>query len=81
MCDLIFIRIEAPHFVAGLDLENKRAAPIISYMLKWNAARIFAYCSKKGWKAEPIRELTQTIWLKMRLKPILFVMGLAMVRP
>ena len=45
-------RITAPHFVAGVVLEDDvvvRAAPIIKYMRGWNSARIKSYTRKKGW--------------------------------
>jgi len=59
------IRIEAPHFVAGietymalgrLDYCEKaypihRVAPIINYMKGWPVHRIFHYCKRKNWKA------------------------------
>lgn len=43
----MFLRIEAPHFVAGID--DEAAAPIIRYMLGWSEQRIFDYCRRKGW--------------------------------
>ena len=43
------IRIEAPHFVAGVEVEI-RAAPIVRYMASWSLKRIRAYCRRKGWK-------------------------------
>lgn len=47
------IRIVAPHFCAGLDLDGSRAtnaAPIISYMRGWTADKIASYCERKGWQ-------------------------------
>jgi hypothetical protein len=51
---VITVRIEAPHFVAGVDVDEKddrvvHAAPIVSYMRGWSAARVLAYCAKKDW--------------------------------
>lgn len=48
------IRILAPHFVAGVDLSARRAAPILSYMRTWSAERIARYCQSKGWQWERI---------------------------
>jgi hypothetical protein len=48
-----FIRIEAPHFVAGAVIENGRvttAAPIIRYMQGQSIEWVMGYCLKKGWK-------------------------------
>lgn len=50
------IIISAPHFVAGLELNKENvcinAAPIIKYMIGWDAMRIIEYCKKKGWSVE-----------------------------
>ena len=45
------IRIEAPHFVAGLVWKQSGSlcAPIIHYMRLWSLAKIFDYCKKKKW--------------------------------
>lgn len=45
-------RIEAPHFVAGGEIDNKciRTAPIIKYMIGWTEQKIIDYCKKKSWK-------------------------------
>lgn len=50
------IRILAPHFVAGIDLDARRAAPILSYMRMWDEARIARYCQSqsKGWRWERV---------------------------
>lgn len=45
-------RIEAPHLVAGGDVQDGRcvrAAPIIRYMEGWTEERIGDYCRCKGW--------------------------------
>lgn len=39
------MRIEAPHFVAGLIID----APIVKYMIGWNTAKVKEYCNKKNW--------------------------------
>jgi hypothetical protein len=44
------IRIEAPHFVAGV-IVGERAAPVISYMRGWTVTQILGYCERKGWSA------------------------------
>lgn len=49
------IRIVAPHFVAGVDVERGRvttAAPIVRYMHGWASDRVFAYAQRKGWAAD-----------------------------
>lgn len=46
------IRISAPHFVAGVDLDTGRAAPIIAYMRTWPVERIAGYCRSKRWQWE-----------------------------
>jgi len=50
------VRIEAPYFVAGVDVSNRtglvvHAAPILKYMRGWTEQRVFQYCDRKGWKA------------------------------
>jgi len=45
-------RIVAPHFVAGVDLTRKKAAPIIHYMAHWSPVQIARYCHRKGWTVE-----------------------------
>jgi len=49
----MLIRIEAPHFVAGIiynESWTSECAPIVSYMRDWNLNEIEGYCKKKGWK-------------------------------
>lgn len=44
--------IDAPHFYAGIVLRKDRvseAAPIVKYMLGWNAERVLEYCQRKKW--------------------------------
>lgn len=46
------IRIEAPTFVAGIELLNGvafRAAPILKYTVGWSQDRILKYASSKRW--------------------------------
>jgi len=48
------VAIDAPHFCAGLVLENDlviRAAPILRYMVGWRRERVMAYARRKGWQA------------------------------
>ena len=52
------IRITAPHFVAGLVLERwlvTRAAPVLSYMVGWEDARVYKYCQRKNWAWEDVQ--------------------------
>ena len=60
----MLIRIDAPHFVAGIVFEYKTnnqnieyckvldVAPIIKYMKKWSIDKVVNYCCKKKWKWE-----------------------------
>ncbi len=48
---MIFLRIVAPHFVAGIVVGH-RAAPIIGYMLTWDERQIRGYCQHKKWKIQ-----------------------------
>lgn len=44
--------IEAPHFVAGAEIEDRlvaRSAPIIAYMRGWDGRQVQLYCRKKSW--------------------------------
>jgi len=47
------IRMEAPHFVAAVDVERGvvvHAAPIVAYMRGWHFARVMDYAQRKGWR-------------------------------
>jgi hypothetical protein len=49
------MRIVAPHFVAGIVLQEEhacRCAPIVNYMLGWTRERIERYCAGKRWRVE-----------------------------
>lgn len=50
----MLIRIVAPHFVAGVELDKNGhvifAAPILRYMMGWHLDRISGYCLRKGWQ-------------------------------
>ena len=46
------VLIDAPHFCAALVAHNGlvvKAAPIIKYMVGWDASRVRDYCRSKGW--------------------------------
>lgn len=49
------ITIDAPHFFAAVIIDKhgrvERAAPILKYMVGWDAARVISYAASKGWKA------------------------------
>jgi hypothetical protein len=47
------IRIEAPHFVAGI-IPRERAAPILAWMLNWSLEAILVYCRRKEWRFQII---------------------------
>jgi hypothetical protein len=49
------IIISAPHFVAGVCLDNDvavRSAPILRYMIGWDFTKIESYVARKNWKWE-----------------------------
>ena len=48
---MTFLRITAPHFVAGVSV-GVLAAPIIGYMRGWSEEKIREYCKRKGWQVE-----------------------------
>jgi len=48
------IRITSPTFVAGVDIDAQRAAPILSFMRLWTYGQIVRYCERKGWQWERI---------------------------
>jgi hypothetical protein len=46
------VRIDAPHFVAGILIENDhvvRGAPIIAWMIGKPEGFVEWYCRRKGW--------------------------------
>jgi hypothetical protein len=51
----LLIRITAPHFVAGAEVEGGKViktAPIIGYMKGWAMAKVKGYCNYKEWRFE-----------------------------
>lgn len=48
------VRIEAPHFVAGI-VRGDLCAQIIHYMRGWTLKQIHSYCANKGWKCDVYR--------------------------
>ncbi len=52
--------IDAPHFYAGIVLQNDRvieAADIVKYMRRWPRDRVRTYCAEKGWKISVVQEV------------------------
>jgi len=52
MSDHVSIRIEAPHFVAGVELHDgivRETAPILHYMLGWTRKEVIEYAERKHW--------------------------------
>lgn len=54
-------RIAAPHFVAGLEYDREGdmvhgCAPIIGYMNARTLDWVAAYCYRKNWKLERVRD-------------------------
>jgi hypothetical protein len=48
----MMLRIVAPKFVAGVEIENgmvSDAAPIVDYMLGWPHSKVSNFCYLKGW--------------------------------
>ena len=64
----MFLRIEAPHFVAGIEViehccslkrfANNKPAPIISYMKDWGFEKIAEYCKCKNWNLQVLSDNT-----------------------
>jgi hypothetical protein len=56
----MFIRIEAPHFCAGIEITGPvesrhwRYAPILRYMGFWSPEKILKYCADENWQTEII---------------------------
>lgn len=51
------LRVEAPHFVAGLVLCEGRVeatAPILRHMYGWSLERVLAHCHRLGWRAREV---------------------------
>ena len=54
----MLLRIEAHHFVAGLEADNRivtRTAPIVGYMRGWSVRRVIIYCRRKRWRLQHVR--------------------------
>lgn len=48
-------QVTAPHFVAAVEIRDGvvfDAAPIIKYMIGWEAGRFFSYVAEQGWRQE-----------------------------
>lgn len=55
----ILAAIDAPHFMAGVVLQNDRvvgAADIVKYMRGWTRKRMRDYCASKGWHVSIVSE-------------------------
>jgi hypothetical protein len=55
----ILVRVVAPHFVAGLIIENDacvRAAPILAWTLGRGTLYLRSYFRRKGWKSTIVKE-------------------------
>lgn len=49
---MILFQITADHFCAGGEIRNRKVvitAPIIKYMIGWDAEKVYKYCMKKRW--------------------------------
>jgi hypothetical protein len=55
----MLVRVVAPHFVAGFEIESDRcyrAAPILRWFVGLTSDQIRQHCKKRGWKALIVRE-------------------------
>lgn len=53
------VRITAPHFVAAIEARDgrvTRAAPILAYMIGWDAQRVAGYVVGRGWSWERLSD-------------------------
>lgn len=54
----LMIRVEAPHFVAGITLQHGRmsrpCAPILKWAVGKTAEAFWLACQDRGWRTEPI---------------------------
>lgn len=53
----MLVRVVAPHFVAGLEIENGRcvsAAPILGWCVGRTVNMLRAYFQRRGWKAHVV---------------------------
>lgn len=58
----VLVRIEAPHFCAGLVLRDGvcvEAAPILVWAIRYDGDWLSAYFRKRGWKATIVREASR----------------------
>jgi hypothetical protein len=66
---LRLVRVVAPHFVAGFEIDGtpgapgtvRRAAPIIGYMVGWSDAKAREYIKRKGWRAAVVPDVSVTV--------------------
>lgn len=52
---MIFIRVQAPHFVAGALFNHGivvKCSPKISCMWSWPPDRVLEYCERQGWTCD-----------------------------
>lgn len=55
------VQIQAPHFTAGLVIQQGRvgeAAPIMGYMKGWYWSEVLHYCERKHWTVRYVDDLT-----------------------
>lgn len=57
----MFLRVIAPHFVAGIEFSNStgepvKFAPILHYMKNWRIEKAVKYCNNKNWQIEILHE-------------------------
>ena len=62
------LRIVAPNFVAGVEIENglvRDAAPIVHYMLGWPHSKVSNFCYLKGWSVTELHRRRAASDLKL----------------
>lgn len=57
---MILARIEAPHFVGGLEIHERslvvvRTPPILKYMRGWTLKQVLRYVKEKDWSIENVK--------------------------
>lgn len=58
MVQATLLRLTSKWFVCGVVLHPivLRAAPIVKYMIGWKREQVEAYCKKRGWKWEEVKD-------------------------
>jgi hypothetical protein len=60
----LLAQINAPHFCAGIVLENDRVVkvpPILNYMWGWHRDYVRNYCDRKHWTIKVVTEFGASV--------------------